>query len=65
MLLAFFIALVLLVLLAILPCRPLARKCFRCRKMRHPASWLTSLDKDYCDDCIDAFNEEIRNKKCK
>lgn len=55
--------LLLTIVLALCPFPPLARKCQHCGKMRPPVSWITSLDKSYCDDCLDVQNKEIRDKK--
>ncbi len=39
------------------------KKCAYCGKLRPALFWLFSLDKHYCDDCLDKFNADIRNKK--
>lgn len=56
---------ILATLLVFSPYPPLARTCLYCGKKRPLINWITSLDKDYCDGCIDTFNEEIRSKKTK
>lgn len=45
------------------PLPMLGRKCLYCGKRRPLLNWLCSIEKDYCDDCLDKMNDEIRQKR--
>jgi len=45
------------------PLHILGRKCLYCGKRPPLLNWLCSLEKDYCDDCLDKLNDEIRHKR--
>lgn len=47
----------------ICPLPIIGKRCAHCGKLRPVLFWLCSLDKNYCDDCLDQFNADIRNKK--
>lgn len=47
----------------LIPFPLLGRKCLFCGKRRSLVNWLCSLDNDYCDDCLDKENDEIRHKR--
>lgn len=52
-----------LLILMLCPFPPFGNKCLHCGKHRPPLHWLCSLDNEYCDDCLDMMNEEIRNTR--
>lgn len=63
MLIITLISVFILTVLAFSPLSLFSRRCQHCGKKRSAAARFTSLDKNYCDDCLDVLNQEIRDKK--